>query len=118
MTTTSKVLTKTTTVVIVGFLVGLMYLAHLGVQNNKENERIKKEAYEKVKQKDYNEVYDNKHDVLCTIPTRYLNLDSIKFREQYIDGCKFYAKLNGGSSDIMVHTIANCPKCTKLLLSL
>tara|TARA_R110000796_G_scaffold106556_1_gene216999 strand:+ start:719 stop:1063 length:345 start_codon:yes stop_codon:yes gene_type:complete len=106
------------TSVIVAFLVAGFYLAHLGIQNNKENKRIKKESYEKTKQKDYNKTYDSIHPIISTIPTRYRNLDSVKFRVQYIDGCKFYAKINGGSSDIIVHTISNCPKCSKLLLHL
>lgn len=122
LTTTKTVITKKTTAFIVVFLIGLMYLAHLGVQINKENKiaekRAKKEAYEKTKQKKYNPKLDSIRPIAYTMATRYTDRDSVDLRVHYVEGCRWIGKVNGGCSDKDYHTISNCPKCIALFVSL
>ena len=84
-------------------------------QKQKEQEKI---AYNKTNQEDYNPEYDKTHPVVATIPTRYLNKDSVRLRVQYIEGCRWVGRINGTSADKEYHTIANCPNCKKFFISL
>ena len=115
-------ISKTKTIVIAAFIITIVVGA-VFVTSNKERDKQKqkqedKEAYEKTKLKGFNKKYDSGHDSICSIPTRYNNLDSITLRIQYIEGCRWLVRINGTASDKYFHTIRNCPSCTKFLVSL
>ena len=103
---------------VVALMASIGYLTYITLSNDESKKAKEKTRYEKTLQEDYNIEYDSVHPIVETIPTRYLNLDSIKLRTETIEGCRWLVRINGTGSDKYIHTISNCPKCRKFLLSL